>query len=353
MGSEVKRIVVMGGSFNPPTVAHHILMQKTIDAIGADKGIFVPVSDAYLRRKMRGCHPPVVLSPEMRIKMLAAMCTDPKMMVCDKEIGTIEARTVPTLIELQADYPDAEIYFLMGSDKLDLLKHLSEKHGFLDMFKVALYSRDKDGLEEMLRENETLSESLDRIEILPQPEGTDHISSSIIRERLLAGESCVDMLCPGVWELLKPFRPEDFHDMIYKFQGEYEFLSNRFVCEFIWEGLRYTNAEAAFQSSKCANPQDRDLFGGLSAKKAMAKGSKITPPEGWEERQTEIMKAVLLAKFSQNPDLMNKLLATGESLLVNGNSQRELFWGVDTYSWRGENNLGKILMEIRNQINNK
>lgn len=349
MRNESNRIVVMGGSFNPPTVAHHILMQNTIDAIGADKGIFVPVSDAYLRRKMRGCHPPVVFSPEMRIRMLETICTDPRMMVCDKEIGTIEARTVPTLIELQADYPEAEIYFLMGADKLDLLNHLSEKHGFLDMFKVALYARDKAGVEEKLRENEALSKSLDRIEILPQPEGTDRISSSNIRDRLLAGEPCSDMLCPGVWELLKTFRPEDFHDMIYKFQGEYEFLSNRFICEFIWEGLTYTNSEAAFQSSKCTNLQDRDLFGRLSAKKAMAKGSNITPPEGWEERQTEIMKSVLMAKFSQNPDLMAKLLATGESLLVNGNSQRELFWGIDTYSWRGENNLGKILMEIRNQ----
>lgn len=339
----------MGGSFNPPTAAHHILMQKAIDALDADKGIFVPVSDAYLRRKMRRSHPPMVLSPEMRIKMLESMCTDSRMTVSDIEIGTIEARTVPTLMDLQKEYPDAEIYFLMGSDKLDLLEHLAGKRHFLDMFKVALYSRDKTGIEETLKDNDVLSQYLNRIEILPQPEGTEAISSSKIRESLLAGESCADMLHPEVWELFKTFKPEDFPDIIDKFKGEFEFLSNRFPCEFIWEGLKYNNAEAAFQSSKCADLQKRTFFCRLSAKKAAAKGNVIIPYEGWEDRQLEIMESVLTAKFSQIPGLMEKLVATGDARLINGNSQRETFWGVDLYSWRGENNLGKILMMIRNK----
>ena len=46
------KIVVMGGSFNPPTVAHFKLMKAAIDAIDASIGFFVPVSDAYLKRKM-------------------------------------------------------------------------------------------------------------------------------------------------------------------------------------------------------------------------------------------------------------------------------------------------------------
>ena len=81
-------IVIMGGSFNPPTLAHYRLMKHAIEAIDATHGYFVPVSDAYLRRKMRHAHPPVVLSPELRIKMLQAMCSGDKMKVCDKEIGT-------------------------------------------------------------------------------------------------------------------------------------------------------------------------------------------------------------------------------------------------------------------------
>lgn len=45
----IKKIVIMGGSFNPPTLAHYMLMKYAINAINAECGYFVPVSDAYLR----------------------------------------------------------------------------------------------------------------------------------------------------------------------------------------------------------------------------------------------------------------------------------------------------------------
>ena len=108
----------MGGSFNPPTLAHYKLMKAAVDALDADIGFFVPVSDAYLKRKMSHSHSPVVLSPELRVSMLYAMCAeDHRMEVCEKEIGTIEARTMPTLIALQEDFPDAELHFVMEADK--------------------------------------------------------------------------------------------------------------------------------------------------------------------------------------------------------------------------------------------
>ena len=51
----MKKIVVMGGSFNPPTLAHEKLMEAAVNAIGADLGIFVPSSDKYVTRKMNRC----------------------------------------------------------------------------------------------------------------------------------------------------------------------------------------------------------------------------------------------------------------------------------------------------------
>lgn len=353
MIKERKRIVVMGGSFNPPTLAHHRLMREAIDALDAANGIFVPVSDAYLKRKMRHSHPPVVLSPEMRVRMLQSMCTDNRMIVCEKEIGTVEARTIPTLIELQKEYPDAEIYFLMGADKLELLAHLTEKRDFLKSFKVALYSRTKAGIEDILTGYEVLSQYLHRIVVLPQPEGTDAISSSRIRERMLAGESCQDMLCPGVWDLFKGFHPVDFPDMIDRFKGEYDYLSNRYACKFVWQGLRYGNAEAAFQSSKCTDETRRKVFCNCSADKAALKGKDIVPASGWENERLDIMESILTAKFEQNPCLMKRLLETGNTFLINGNSKQETFWGIDLYSWQGENNLGEILMTIRDKEKSK
>ncbi|MGM9802731.1 MAG: NADAR domain-containing protein [Muribaculaceae bacterium] len=342
-----KKIVVMGGSFNPPTLAHHLLMRQAIDALNADMGIFVPVSDAYLRRKLCHNNPPVIIDPEMRIKMLQAMCTDSRMTVSRKEIGTIKARTMPTLIELQADYPDAEIFFVMGADKLELLLHLTEKHDLLKQFNVVLFSRDNTEIENTLKESNALMPYLHRIVVLNQPEGTKHISSSKVRERMLAGESSQDMLHPGVWDLFKTYCADDFPNMITQFKHEYDFLSNSYPCRFVWQGLSYANAEAAFQSSKYASEEERKTLSNSSAEKAANMGSKLKPHPGWEENQLNIMQSIVEAKFEQNPDLMNKLIETGNATLVNGNSKQETFWGIDLYSWQGENNLGKILMTLR------
>lgn len=345
----MRKAVVMGGSFNPPTLAHYMLMKEALDALEADIGFFVPVSDAYLKRKMRDCHPPVVLSPDLRVRMLKRMCTDGRMVVCEKEIGTIEAKTQSTLMALQEDYPDAELYFLMGDDKLRLLSHLADKKGFLDASKVVLYSRENDTLKQSLLCHPVLSNYLDRIVVLPQPAGSAGVSSSLVRERMLNGESCQDLLCPAVWDLFKDFTPADFPDTVNRFRDDYAFLSNRFPCRFVWHGLTLFSAEAAFQASKCADESDRRFFAGCSADKAVMKGNSLTPYHGWEAERLSIMESILMAKFSQDALLMKKLADTGNRLLINGNNKKDTFWGVDLYSWRGENHLGKLLMRIRDK----
>ena len=347
MKDKMKRIVVMGGSFNPPTLAHYRLMKEAIAVLDADIGFFVPVSDAYLKRKMRHTHPPVVLLPELRVKMLKTMCTDTRMAVCEKEIGFIEPRTMPTLMALHEEYPDAELYFLMGADKFDLLAHLTDKREFLDAFKVILYSREDDTLKQSLQNHEVLSNYLERIVILPQPDGTEGVSSSLVRERMLNGENCQDLLCPGVWELFKDFTPTDFPDTINSFKGDYAFLGNRFPCQFVWRGLTFGSVEAAFQASKCTDEAERKVYAGCSVDKAALKGKEQIPYAGWEKERLGIMESIQQAKFEQNPALMRKLADTGNRILINGNNKQETFWGVDLYSWQGENRLGKILMNIR------
>lgn len=354
MKTEKKRIVVMGGSFNPPTSAHCRLMTEAVDALKADIGFFVPVSDAYLKRKMRHNHPPVVLSPEMRVRMLQSMCADDsRLQVCEKEIGTIEPRTMPTLQALQEDYPEAELYFVMGADKFDLLASLTKKRQFLDAFKVVVYSREDSELEQLVKADEVLSNYLDRIVILAQPEGSEGISSSLVRERMLRGEPSSDLLCPGVWELFKAFTATDFPDTINNFKGAFDFLSNRYPCRVFWEGMEYRSAEAAFRASKCKDEKERKVFAGCSTDKAVLKGKDLMPYPGWEDAQINIMESILQAKFEQNPTLMQKLAETGNRILLNGNNKQETFWGIDLYSWAGENHLGRIIMNIRDKEINR
>jgi predicted NAD-dependent protein-ADP-ribosyltransferase YbiA (DUF1768 family) len=46
---------------------------------------------------------------------------------------------------------------------------------------------------------------------------------------------------------------------------------------------------------------------------------------------------------------MKKLTDTGTRILINGSNKQETYWGVDLYSWLGENHLGKIIMNIRDK----
>ena len=310
----------MGGSFNPPTLAHYKLMKTALDAVDADLGFYVPVSDAYLKRKMARSDFFMALSPEVRIKMLETMCTDGRMKVWEREIGTVMARTVDTLQEIQDDYPDADVYFIMGDDKLSLLVHMAEKSALLDRFRVVLYSREysSDELRKILEGNDITDGYEERIVVIPQPDGIDMISSSLIRERVLAGESCEGLLYSDVWELLKEYGPSDFPEVILRFKGENSFLSNAFNCKFSWRGVTYRDAETAFKAAEFSDGED-----------------------------LKVMESILRAKFEDNPYLMKKLVETGNAVLINGNNRKEEYWGIDLYSWRGENNLGKILMKIR------
>ena len=45
------RIVVMGGSYNPPTIAHLKLMLAAVEAVDACQGIFVPTAHEYVAKR--------------------------------------------------------------------------------------------------------------------------------------------------------------------------------------------------------------------------------------------------------------------------------------------------------------
>ena len=74
----------------------------------------------------------------------------------------------------------------------------------------------------------------------------------------------------------------------------------------------------------------------------------------WDEKRYEIMKEALFHKFSQNPKLLNNLLWTGDAQLVEA-SPFDRIWGIGITAvealmdkpWRGQNLLGKALMETR------
>ena len=104
---------------------------------------------------------------------------------------------------------------------------------------------------------------------------------------------------------------------ITSFRGKYAFLSNFYEALIEYNGLRFRNNEAAFQAMK--NPREAYRFTGLSAKEAKSLGKKVHLRQDWEDAKVRIMYEICLAKFSQHTELKDRLLATDNSFLEEGN----------------------------------
>ena len=137
--------------------------------------------------------------------------------------------------------------------------------------------------------------------------------------------------------------------MINRFIGEYEFLSNFYPTPiYDNDGKEYPTVEHYFQAMKTFNLQKRELIRlAESPGKAKRIGRLVQLREDWEDRKLDIMEKALIQKF-QIPELREKLLATGDEELVEGNFWNDTYWGVCKEN--GENHLGKLFMNIREKI---
>lgn len=146
--------------------------------------------------------------------------------------------------------------------------------------------------------------------------------------------------------------------MIDKFEGEYAFLSNFYICPVHWETNDYTNAEAAFWSGKLSKPKSRKVFTNMAPRSSRLKGKGIKKIRfDWEKKKDLIMYQIVKDKFNRNEDLKEKLLATGNEELINNNLIHDNEYGnclcEKCKDIEGQNKLGKILMKVRTEIREK
>lgn len=131
-------------------------------------------------------------------------------------------------------------------------------------------------------------------------------------------------------------------------KDEYGFLSNFFPAPTMFEGVIYPTSEHAYMASKTTNESERAII--LSAAKprdAKNLGRTVTLRPNWDVVRYDFMLAVVFDKFWRNPHLQERLLATGNRYLEETNHWKDLYYGVDFKTGKGENVLGKILMKVR------
>lgn len=90
-------------------------------------------------------------------------------------------------------------------------------------------------------------------------------------------------------------------------------------------------------------------------------GKQVTPFDArtWDAAKYDIVKAGNRAKFEQNPDLKQRLLATGDAILAEA-SPKDKIWGIGLDAqtaaatpmakWPGQSLLGRVLMELREEF---
>ncbi|MEG1926605.1 MAG: NADAR family protein [Ruthenibacterium sp.] len=142
---------------------------------------------------------------------------------------------------------------------------------------------------------------------------------------------------------------------ITEFRGSFFFLSNFYHAPLEYGGLTYQNSEAAFQATKYFGDgsfedtiEVRKRFCNLSPSDAKKLGRKMRLRDDWEDIKDLAMHEICVHKFTQNPELGQKLLDTGDAELVEGNEWGDQVWGV--CDGVGENRLGKILMRVRAEL---
>lgn len=148
-------------------------------------------------------------------------------------------------------------------------------------------------------------------------------------------------------------------NVINSFDNEYAFLSNfwklrPFSVRLPNDDADYPTVENAFQAAKTQDFATRCQIRVMTPGQAKRAGRKVqmsmADQFSWEERKLQVMESLLRQKFTQDDHLRAKLIATQSAQLIEGNTWGDLFWGMCPTAqgtFVGQNNLGKLLMQIR------
>src|SRR4051812_15736717 len=167
---------------------------------------------------------------------------------------------------------------------------------------------------------------------------------------LLLVVGCKDQTHPAMAQATAPASaPTTRRSKIAEFQGEYRFLSNFYPATVVFEGITYPTAEHAYQSAKTTDMVQRRRIAALATPAdAKREGRALQQRPDWERVKFDVMERCVRDKFTRNPELRGKLLATDDAYLEEGNTWNDRIWGV--YQGQGENRLGKILMKVREDL---
>ena len=141
----------------------------------------------------------------------------------------------------------------------------------------------------------------------------------------------------------------------WKVDGPYGQFSNWWLCPVKIYNRTFVSSEQALMYAKAMMFSDTEVANKIlqtdhQAKiKALGREVKNFDNVTWDLHKSAVMEEILLAKFSQNEDLKQLLINTGNDYIIE-DSPLDYIWGIGK-DRSGQNLLGKALMRVRRAIN--
>lgn len=178
------KIVVLGGTFNPLSKAHGELINFLVSYFDAYKGILLPTNLNFFHT-WKHFNDKSILPTDLRLKIINEFIKRNKNIEVDLvEVEGKSLKTYNSLKYLKEKYPDKEILFAFGSEKVDELERWYRIEDILNNFKIILVRRNHDNLNKLFENNEFLKKYRNSFILVDFKDDYQDISSTKIRECL-------------------------------------------------------------------------------------------------------------------------------------------------------------------------
>jgi nicotinate-nucleotide adenylyltransferase len=191
------RLGILGGSFDPPHIAHLAIASEACARLGLERVVFVPAA-APPHKDLELASP-----AEVRAEMTRLAVEDDLRFVesgLEVERGIVYTRDM--LDAVGARFPGRDLYFIMGSDSLAALDTWHDPQGIMDRATLAVAPRQADAQELIAQARKRWD--TDRIVFVQAPRLA--LSSTMIRERVAARLPVRYLVPPLVEEYVREHR---------------------------------------------------------------------------------------------------------------------------------------------------
>jgi nicotinate-nucleotide adenylyltransferase len=186
----VKRIGLLGGSFNPPHLAHLALARQARDELRLDEVRLLPAGQPW--QKLAAGQGPI--EGRHRVAMLGLLTrAEPGLVIDERELHRHgPSYSIDTVREIGAENPGAQLFFVIGQDQYARLHTWRDWQALLSLVTLAVAGRAG----ETPRPPAEVAAVPHRIEILALPPMA--VASTDIRARAARGEDLSLLVGPAV-----------------------------------------------------------------------------------------------------------------------------------------------------------